>query len=124
MINLDKNTSNTVVLTLTERSKLINPTYVFRFVNALEKNEVIFNAEDLSNFNCRYNLFNIVESGSTFTNLTGGTINLNPAGYWDYQVYEATGSTLSISGTTGRILETGKMFLNDDNFSDDLPIYK
>jgi len=123
MIFLNKNQSNTVILTLTDKSRLLTPTYIFELTNDTDKNEVIFSAPDLSTFKCKYNRFDIIESGSTFTNLTGGTINLNRVGFWDYKVYETTGSTLNISDTTGRILEQGKVYVN--GVADDvLPAYR
>jgi hypothetical protein len=71
----------------------------------------LFNAPDLSTFKCRYNRFDIIESGSTYVNLTGGTINLIPGSY-TYNVYESTTPTLDISGTTGVVLSTGKVIVN------------
>ena len=123
MIFLNKNQSNTVILTLTEESRLLTPTYIFEFTNDMDKNQVIFSAQDLSTFKCKYNRFDIIESGSTYTNLTGGTINLNRVGFWDYKVYETTGTTIALSATTGRVLEQGKVYVNGIA-NDVLPAYR
>lgn len=113
MINLYKNSSNIVVLTLTEKSTLLNPYYLFSFSSTTDYDNIInFVATDTSTYKSRFNKFNIIETGTTFTNLTGGTINLNPNGMWDYTIYEQTTPTnLQISGTTG-IVEVGKVIVN------------
>jgi hypothetical protein len=107
MIVINKNSINRVVLTLTENSTLPAPYYLFQFTNQLNGNEVLFNAVDTSNFNCRYNNFFITESGVTSQDVTNGVINLFASGQWDYNVFESTGNTLQISATTGVSLETG-----------------
>jgi len=118
MINLDKNSNNLVVLTLTEKSTLLNPNYLFSFTSTTNYNNVVnFIATDTSTYKSRYNRFNIIESGTTFTNLTGGTINLNPNGMWDYTIYEQISPTnLQISGTTG-VVEVGKVIVNGVDIS-------
>lgn len=115
MIYIEKNNINRVVLTLTETSTLSNPNYLFVFDNEFNNpsNPIYFTTPDLSTYPNRYNLFNIDEniSGST----SGGTavsLNLVP-GQYKYDVYESTASTLSISATTGTIIETGRMVVND-----------
>ena len=102
-----------MVLTLTEKSSLLNPYYLFSFTSTTNYNNVInFIATDNSTYKSRYNRFNIIESGTTYTNLTGGTINLNPNGMWDYTIYEQVSPiNLAISGTTG-IVEVGKVIVN------------
>jgi hypothetical protein len=124
MININKNSSNTVVLTLTEKSTLLNPNYLFSFTSTTDFNNIVnFIATDTSTYKSRYNTFNIIETGTTFTNLTGGTINLNPNGMWDYKIYEQQSPTnLFISGTTG-IVEVGKVIVNGVDLSI-LPVYR
>lgn len=107
MIVINKNSVNDIVLTLTENSTIPAPYYLFQFTNELNTNEVLFNATDLSNFNCRFNRFNIIETGTTYQDVTNGIINLFAQGQWKYSIYEASASTLSISATTGVVLETG-----------------
>ncbi len=120
MILINKDSLNTVILTLTENSSLMFPHYIFEFTNDIQDNTVIFSATDLSTFGCRYNRFEITETGTTYTDNNNGIINLVPSGYWTYNVYESTGSTLSISATTGVILETGKVFVNGTD--NDIPL--
>lgn len=115
MIYIKKNTTNNVVLTLSESSSLASPSYLFEFIYEanLTPNNIYFTTTDTSLAVDRYNLFVITEdvSGST----TGGTstaLSLMGGQYY-YNVYEASASTLSISGTTGRIIETGRMVVDD-----------
>lgn len=111
MIYLYKNLANTVILELTLESSLINPFYLFEFSNDLNPSNVsYFTGTDLSQFKCRYNRFTIIETGVTYTNLTAATLNLLTGSY-NYNIYEATGLTLSVSGTTGRVVNTGKVIV-------------
>jgi hypothetical protein len=64
MIFLQKNTTNKVVLTLTENSRLSNPFYLFEFTNEfqnypLDNPPIYFTTPDLSNATIRFNLFDI-----------------------------------------------------------------
>lgn len=112
MIYLDKNSHNQTILELTLSSSLVSPNYLFEFINDIQPNNITyFTATDLSTFKCRYNRFDIVESGSTYSNPYIGVVNLLSGGY-TYNVYESSGSTLNISGTTGQIISTGKGFVN------------
>lgn len=115
MIYIKKNEINPVVLTLTESSNLTSPFYLFEFTPEfnLEPVSIYFTTDDESLAPNRYNLFNIVESSTGST--TGGTsVSLSlMAGQYDYNVYEASASTLSISATTGVIIETGRMVVDD-----------
>jgi len=109
MITLNKNSSNSLIFTLTEKSRLPVPFYLFSFVDDTSKEQVLFNSTDLSGYPRRFNQFDIIESGST--NPSQGIIELN-YGFGTYEVYEATGATLNITGTTGRVLEEGKYYVN------------
>ena len=113
MITIEKNSINTVILTLTEKSTLLNPEYLFEFTSTSNYDNIVrFIAVDTSVYKSRYNSFEITESGTTYVNLTGGTINLTPNGMWNYKVYEQVSGTtnLNISGTTG-VVEVGKVIV-------------
>lgn len=79
-------------MTLTEKSTLTTPYFLFNFVSDVTKESVNFIAQDLSSYTDRYNQFLITETSGT-TNYTSGTIELNPTGTWTYKVYEQTSST-------------------------------
>jgi hypothetical protein len=112
MINIEKNSTNVVVLTLTEKSTLPNPYYLFEFTSTINtNNQVLFTGSDNSSYKSRYNRFNIIETGTTNVNLLQATINLNPPGMWDYVIYEQVSPTnLFVSGTTG-VVEVGKVIV-------------
>lgn len=111
MIYLQQNTTNNFVLTLSEASRLTDPFYLFHFRNEfeLDSDGVFFTTPDTSIYTNRYNQFELILSSTGST--SGGTstpLSL-VAGQYEYKVYESTGSTLSISATTGRVLEVGRM---------------
>jgi len=92
MILINKNRNNTMVMTLTEKSTLTAPYFLFNFVSDVTKQSVNFIAQDLSSYTDRYNQFLITETSGT-TDYTSGTIELSPTGTWTYKVYEQTSST-------------------------------
>jgi len=92
MILVNKNSNNTLVMTLTEKSTLTNPYFLFNFVSDVTGNSVNFIATDLSSYTDRYNKFLITETSGTAI-YTSGTIELSPTGTWTYKVYEQTSST-------------------------------
>lgn len=127
MIYLNKNSTNQVALTLSELITITSqtPYYLFRFVSDDTKNELLFTAPDVSTNPTRYNLFNIIETGVTFQNLTAGTINLNNYnGFYKYEIYQMSGQTnLSLTGVTGLPIEYGKVLITG-NTSQNIQSYK
>jgi hypothetical protein len=113
MIYLERNIINRVVLTLSETSTLVSPFYLFEFIPEFsQSNSIFFTTSDLSPSTFRYNLFDIKLSSTGST--SGGTnvaLNLVP-GQYQYKVYESTGQTLSISATTGNVVESGRMVVD------------
>lgn len=110
MIKIIQNNSNRCVFTLNEKTTLTGDSiyYLFEFISDSTNDSVLFTGNDISGNKDRFNEFSIVETGSTFVNLTASTVNLEPTGFWKYNVYQQTSPTnLSISGTSG-IVEMGK----------------
>jgi len=115
MMYLKKNTNNIYVAELTSRSSLMSPFYLFEMISDDRSGySKLFNVTDESTFKSRYNKFSIVESGSTYENLSGSTVNLIPGSY-TLNVYESNVQTLQISGTTGEIIYTNKAYVNGTN---------
>lgn len=79
-------------MTLTEKSTLTNPYFLFNFVSDVTGESVNFITSDLSNYTDRYNKFLITETSGAAI-YTSGTIELSPTGTWTYKVYEQTSST-------------------------------
>lgn len=106
MILINKNSSNTVVLTLAERTTLTNVVYLFEFIkDGSTGNPKYFIVQDISVNKLRYNEFNIIES--TTENLLIGRVNLSVADY-KYNIYEQT-STTNLSPVGLNKVEEGKV---------------
>lgn len=131
MVLINKNSVNTIDLTLTEKSEYyilgVTPYFLFVLDNDGNSNQTkIFTREDDSNLVQRYNRFVIEET--TSEDLLNGKIYLTGnTSQWTYKVYESavpfSADTLDVQYTTGKILEQGRLLLNgvDTNIND---IYK
>lgn len=109
MINLTKDSIETIVLTLTESESLTNPNFLFRFVNRTTRDEITFvklSADDTSNNLERYNEFEII--------VNDYFLNADP-GEWTYFVHEQTSPTNTNWELAGACLETGIMRLNSSS---------
>ena len=92
MIIINKDSNSTIVMTLTEKSTLSSPNYLFYLTSDVTRQSKAFIASDLSSFPARFNEFLITETSGT-ENLTSGTVTLEPEGQWTYAVYEQTSSS-------------------------------
>ena len=130
MIIINKNSINTLALTLLEKSEFPNQyTYnLFVIENAESGQEKIFTGVKYTSDNIRYEKFYITESATT-ENLLDGLINITGnTEQWNYKVYESLTSfsadTLSISATTGNIIEQGRLLVkgiqNNNNTINDI----
>ena len=90
MILINKNSSNEVVLTLSEKTSITSPTYLFEFTNDSTKQTKVFISADYSNNKERFNVFNIIET-STEVPLTG-RVSLT-IGDWKYKGNSTTRET-------------------------------
>lgn len=94
MILINENTSNTVILTLSEKTTLTNVNYLFEVYNDMTNIYKYFIAQDISTNKLRYNEFIITETITEFPLL--GQINLITEGFYKYNVYEqASASNLN-----------------------------
>lgn len=112
MIHINKNSSNNVIITVTENQTLTSPYYLFNLTSHLSKIEYNFICADSSSATSRYNKFNIVETGSTYQNLTGGSVNLAETGWYTYKVYEQASATNLTVANAGSMLEQGLCFVS------------
>jgi len=109
MINIQKNTTNTIVLTLNELTTIDTPYYLFKFVYCSDYNNIkYFVCTDTSLYLTRYNKFNIIESSTE--DPLNGTIELNP-GMWDYYIYEQVSATNLDPDNAGNLVEQGKVIV-------------
>lgn len=103
MIRINKNSVNSIIATTSEKTTLVNPYYLFSFQSNADKNTTNFICVDSSSATTRYNLFTIIDTGSTSVNLTASTVNLTE-GWYNYTIYEQTSDTnLYITGTTSSV---------------------
>jgi len=109
MITINKGVTNSTIFTLTEKSTLPTPNYLFSFTNDNSGVNNLFNMTDTSAYPRRYNEFDLVET--SVTNPSLGQVDLE-YGWGTYEVYEGITATLSVSGTTGLVLEEGKYFVS------------
>jgi hypothetical protein len=88
-------TSQEIVVTLNEKRTLDDGFYLFVFTNVTTKdvvNKIYAFSEDMSDYQDRFNLFDI-DTNSTFLN--------KPTGEWRYEVYEqSSGTNTDITGLT------------------------
>lgn len=93
MISIVTGSSNDVVLNLTSNSQAwvnsgITPYYLFEFTSANLNSSIYFVGVNVSSATSRYDEFYIIETGSTYTNLSASTLSLWPGMQWSYTVYE------------------------------------
>jgi len=96
VIRFLKNSTNNVVVTLTENSTVTNPIYLFLFTNQTSNVPYYFIGTDTSAYKTRYNKFSIVEKASA--NTLNGEVTLGLKGYYNYKVYQT--SLVNTSGLT------------------------
>lgn len=116
MISLIQNQTVPVILTLSEKTSLSNPVYLFRFVNDSTGEVKVFTATDTVNSNQRFNRF-LIESldENGMEDLTDGKPILSPTGYQTYQIGEIEVSSPQslLWADIVSIVETGKVFVKN-----------
>ena len=112
MIIINKNSTNTVVLTLSEKTTLTNTVYLFEVINDSSNESKCFIAEDISINKIRYNEFNFIENATE--DLLNGTFELGLSGFYTYNVYEQISTTNLDPLLATNKIETGKLNLVDN----------
>lgn len=108
MLVINKNSNNTLILTLTEKVTIASPTFLFKFTNDLTRESVLFLSANLSSYKDRYDKFLITETSGTI-NFSSGVIKLNPTGFWKYQIFEQASTSNLLESATGSLVENGKI---------------
>ena len=108
MIRLVLGTNEKVDLTLTEKTTISNPTYLFEFINNQGFGKVYCISDDTSLYPERYNRFTIVVKASGAVPLNG-EINLNLGDEYDYNIYAQTSTTNLNPDLADEIVESGYM---------------
>jgi hypothetical protein len=94
VIRFYKNSTNNVVVTLTENSTVSNPIYLFMFTNQTSNVHYYFIGTDTSIYKTRYNKFSIIEKVAA--NTLNGEVTLGFNGFYNYTVYQT-----SLANTSG-----------------------
>lgn len=126
VIRFQKDTTNKVVVTLTENSTVSNPYYLFQFTNQTTNVDYYFIASDISNFKTRYNEFSVTERDSA--NTLQGQVSLGEEGFYNYTIYQTNLTTLNglteaseaVSNIT-KSVEYGKVWVVPSN--QEVPTY-
>ena len=123
MILLHNSTSNSVYLTLSEKTTISNPEYLFVLTD-FGNNITSFYSDDLApaSATSRYNQFTVILSGASSVNLSAGTINLGSNTQYKYQVYEKADKT-DFSYSSATKLETGRLFISGTTKEDTITQY-
>lgn len=106
MILINKNSTNEVVLTLSEKTSITSPTYLFEFTNDSTKQTKVFISADYSNNKERFNVFNIIET-ATEVPLTG-RVSLT-IGDWKYNIYQQASTTNLVVANASGLVENGRV---------------
>lgn len=100
MLQITKDTTTRVAVTLNEKQTLTNPTWLWRFVNDATNIEYTAIITEVSNnYKTRSNLFDITE---------GGLLVL-PSGIYTYYVYEQTSAVNTNYTLADNLCEVGQM---------------
>lgn len=119
MILINKNTTNKVILTLSEKTTLTNAKYLFEVINDMSNTVKCFIAADISTNKLRYNEFDFIENVTE--NLLNGTFSLTLSGFYKYNVYEQASTTNLNPLLALNLIDKGK--LNIVSQLSDYPVY-
>lgn len=104
---IQKNTVNTCVFSLAEKTTLNPVYYLFAFTNTQDDTVLTFTCTDISVNKLRYNEFEIEETANE-DRLTG-KITLDLLGSYTYEIYEQSSSTNLDLANTGNLVEIGRI---------------
>lgn len=120
MISIIKANTNNVCLTLTEKTTVNIPIYLFSFTNPQSGINKTFISADISSYKDRYNEFLIIEKSVNPNNLIG-EVTLSLEGYWNYEIYAQTSTTNLIVANATQLVEKGKVYVVPSAIIDKAP---
>ncbi len=116
MIHLNRETINTIYVTLTEKTTIDPVSYIFKFTNENTDKSIEFLSAELSTNITRYNQFNVTTTDVLVNqDVNNGIIYLTEEGQYSYTIFEADADDIAAwtgTTTTLNIVEIGKMFLS------------
>ena len=109
MITINRGETNTVILTLSEKTTIEDAVYLFEFINDQSGKTKYFIAQDISTNKIRFNQF-VIEENNTEILLTG-VVKLDQLDSWKYTIREQASSTNLDPNLSGGIVEIGKVLV-------------
>jgi len=109
---IKKNTVNTCIFSLSEKTTLTPVYYLFEFTCVQDGSITLFLATDISTNKPSYNEFLIEET--TSVDLLNSKINLPLIGSYTYKVYEQSSSTNLVVANSAAEVENGKIDVIED----------
>lgn len=109
MITINRGETNTVILTLSEKTTIEDAVYLFEFINDQSGKTKYFIAQDISTNKIRFNQF-VIEENNTEILLTG-VVKLDQLDSWKYTIREQASSTNLDPTLSGGIVEIGKVLV-------------
>lgn len=109
MITINRGETNTVILTLSEKTTIEDAVYLFEFINDQSGKTKYFIAQDISTNKIRFNQF-VIEENNTESLLTG-VVKLDQLDYWKYTIREQESTTNLDPDLSGGIVEIGKVLV-------------
>lgn len=114
MILLNQDTTNTVILTLKEKTSLAVPYYLFEFICDNTKEITYFTSVDISTNKDRFNSF-VLELTTLTPDLLNSVLNYPLNGFYSYNIYSQVSATnLDVNNIT-EIVESGKVLVQGDS---------
>ena len=107
VILINENSSNTVILTLSEKTTLVGANYLFDVYNDMTNVHKYLIAQDISTNKGRYNEFLITESVTELPLV--GQIHLVNEGFYKYDIYEQVSSTNLDPTLALNLIDKGKL---------------
>ena len=104
MLQINKQESKSWYLTLSEKTTIANPTYLFSLTHRLTNVAYNFILSDTSSYTTRYNKFDITE---------GTTVTLD-AGEYEYEIYAQTSPTNLDPTLANELVEEGMVKVDFD----------
>jgi hypothetical protein len=116
MILLTQNTNNIFAVTVSEKKITDTDYYLFEFTNDTTRQKYYTVLVDTSDSKERYNQFTLPLT--PFAVPESGSLNLSLTGFYQYAIYENSGSNYVSSSDGLNVVETGKAkVLSDTDFS-------
>jgi len=112
VINLVENTATSFDLTLSEKTTLSTPKFLFHFKSVQEKKSYYTIIADTSSYTRRYNRFSFTEGADDALN---GSLILGAGGQYEYFVYEQASTTNLDPANSTTLVESGFMVLDRGN---------